>query len=107
METSGTENFILAGLRCLRFKGIECILGVGGEIKMQAYGDLMAEAKTMTGVIEGEAVSKIFIPQLLEYYHNGQFPFDKLVKFYPFEKINEAIADSHNGGCIKAILRME
>ena len=60
METSGTENFILAGLRCLRFKGIECILG---EIKMQAYGDLMAEAKTMTGVIEGEAVSKISITE--------------------------------------------
>ena len=63
VEASGTENFILAGLRCLRFKGIECILGVGGEIKMQAYGDLMAEAKTMTGVIEGEAVSKISITE--------------------------------------------
>lgn len=107
VETSGAENFILTGLRCLKFKGIECIVGVGGEVKMQAYSDLMAEAKTMTGVIEGEAVSKIFIPQLLEYYHKGQFPFDKLVKFYRFEDINEAIQDSHNGGCIKAILRMD
>ena len=107
VETSGVENFILAGLRCLRFKGVECIVGVGGEVKLHFYQDLMAEAKTMAGVIEGEAVSKIFIPQLLEYYHNGLFPFDKLVKFYPFEKINEALADSHNGGCIKAVLRME
>jgi Zn-dependent alcohol dehydrogenase len=29
------------------------------------------------------------------------------VKFYPFEKINEAIADSEAGRAIKPIVRME
>ncbi|MGN0314065.1 MAG: hypothetical protein ACI4EG_04640 [Fusicatenibacter sp.] len=44
---------------------------------------------------------------MLDYYRRGMFPFDRLVKFYPFEQINEAVEDSHKGGCIKAILRME
>lgn len=34
------------------------------------------------------------------------FPFDKLIKFYPFEQINEAFEASHSGECIKAVLKM-
>jgi aryl-alcohol dehydrogenase len=36
----------------------------------------------------------------------GRFPFDKLVKFYALDEINEAAADSEKGGTIKPILRM-
>ncbi|MCI5647878.1 MAG: NAD(P)-dependent alcohol dehydrogenase [Fusicatenibacter sp.] len=107
VETSGAEAFILAALRCLRFKGIEAIVGVAGDVTVNVQGDIMGEAKTVTGVIEGESVAKIFIPQLLDYYRRGMFPFDRLVKFYPFEQINKAVEDSHKGGCIKAILRMD
>lgn len=31
----------------------------------------------------------------------------KLIKFYPFEQINEAFAESGSGKCIKAVLRMD
>jgi aryl-alcohol dehydrogenase len=51
-------------------------------------------------------VSKIFIPKLIEFYRQGKFPFDKLVRFYDFEQVNEAIADSESGVTIKPILRM-
>ena len=36
----------------------------------------------------------------------GMFPFDKLIRFYPFEQINEAFEASHSGECIKAVLKM-
>ena len=45
--------------------------------------------------------------KLLEYYHKGLFPFDKLIKFYPFEEINTAFKESHEGKCIKAVLVMD
>ena len=45
--------------------------------------------------------------ELLDYYKKGMFPFDKLVKFYPFEEINQAFEESGSGKCIKAILRMD
>ncbi len=48
----------------------------------------------MMGVIEGDSVPNVFIPQLVAYYKNGQFPFDKLVKFYEFNQINEAFEAS-------------
>jgi aryl-alcohol dehydrogenase len=37
----------------------------------------------------------------------GRFPFDKLIRVYPFAAINEAIEDQHAGKTIKAVLEME
>jgi Zn-dependent alcohol dehydrogenase len=28
------------------------------------------------------------------------------VRFYPFDEINQAIADAHSGACVKAVLRL-
>ena len=47
-----------------------------------------------------------FIPKLIELYQAGQFPFDRLVKFYDFSEINRAIADAKRGDTIKPVLRI-
>ncbi|WP_143066728.1 hypothetical protein [Sphingobium sp. YR768] len=44
------------------------------------------------------------IPQLVSHYQAGQFPFDKLIRFYPFAAINDAFRDSENGTAIKPVL---
>jgi aryl-alcohol dehydrogenase len=49
---------------------------------------------------------QIFIPQLVELYRQGQFPFVRPVKFYPFEDISQAAQDSTNGTTFKPILRI-
>jgi aryl-alcohol dehydrogenase len=56
---------------------------------------------------KGDSVPKDCIPKRIEYYHDGRFPIDKLMEVYPFEQINEAIAASTSGKCIKAVLKME
>jgi aryl-alcohol dehydrogenase len=48
----------------------------------------------------------VFIPRLIELYKNGLFPFDKLIKFYELENINQAVADSESGVTLKAVIRM-
>jgi aryl-alcohol dehydrogenase len=58
------------------------------------------------GIVQGDVVSRTFIPELIELYRQGRFPFDRLVKFYPFEQLNEAMADSESGVTIKPILRI-
>lgn len=58
------------------------------------------------GIIEGNSNPKRFIPQLIEHYQNGDFPFDKLVTFYKFDEIAKAIHDSETGETVKPILRM-
>ena len=66
---------------------------------------LMAGGRKLVGIIEGEATSDVFIPMLIDFYLQGRFPFDRLVKFYPFDSINEAIHDSNAGRTIKPFVR--
>jgi aryl-alcohol dehydrogenase len=67
----------------------------------------MSTGKVLMGVVEGESDGDTFIPHLVKLWKEGKFPFDKLVRFYPFDQINTAIHDSHEGRAIKPILRME
>lgn len=52
---------------------------------------------------QGDSVPQEFIPKLITMYQNGSFPFDRLIRNYPFE-INQAIDDSQKGITIKAVL---
>lgn len=36
----------------------------------------------------------------------GRFPIDKLIRFYDFADINQAIQDSESGQVVKPVLRM-
>ena len=60
--------------------------------------------KEVLSVIQGDAVPQEFIPKLIKLFQNGLFPFDRLVTFYDFSKINQAIADSKQGRTIKPVL---
>jgi aryl-alcohol dehydrogenase len=43
---------------------------------------------------------------MIRLYRTGQFPFDRLIKFYDFAEINRAIADVRQADTIKAVLRI-
>ncbi|MDD5350099.1 MAG: NAD(P)-dependent alcohol dehydrogenase [Chthoniobacteraceae bacterium] len=60
--------------------------------------------RKVKSVIQGDAVPQRFIPKLIRLYQAGRFPFDRLLKYYPFGKINRAIADSKRGTTVKPVL---
>lgn len=60
--------------------------------------------RTLSGVIEGDVDPQVFIPRMIEMYKAGDFPFDKLIQTFPFEKINEAFKSSHDGQAIKPVV---
>lgn len=93
-------------LNALRPLGTVAIVGITPEMSIDIHNDLMAEGKSMIGVIEGDSVPRVFIPQLIAYYKAGQFPFNKLVKFYDFAQINQAFSDSASGITIKPVLKI-
>ncbi len=66
----------------------------------------LPEGRKILGIIQGDAVAQRFIPKLIALYQAGQFPFDRLVKFYDFGEINQAIADARRGDTIKPVLRI-
>lgn len=60
--------------------------------------------QSVMGVVEGDSDPAVFIPYLVSLYRQGRFPFDRLITTYPLADINRAIADNHDGKCIKAVL---
>lgn len=58
------------------------------------------------GAIEGNSVPQLFIPQLIEMWRQGRFPFDRMIKFYDLADINTAVTDSVSGKALKPVLRM-
>jgi aryl-alcohol dehydrogenase len=66
----------------------------------------LSEGRKILGIIEGDAIPQQFIPRMIELYQAGQFPFDRLVKFYGFSQINQAIADAKRGDTVKPVLRV-
>lgn len=68
--------------------------------------DIMIPGKTVRGIVEGDAVPDIFIPRLIDLYSKGRFPFDRLVKFYNLDQINEAADDAEEGNTLKPVLRV-
>jgi len=62
--------------------------------------------KRVIGVLGGGGRSGQLIPALVDLYQQGRFPFDRLVKYYDFDQIEQALKDSASGEVIKPILRM-
>ncbi|MBB6646745.1 aryl-alcohol dehydrogenase [Halobellus sp. MBLA0160] len=59
-----------------------------------------------SGVVEGDATPTEFIPDLIEPYRRGKFPFDELVTYYDFDEIRDAVEASEEGSAIKPIRRV-
>ncbi|HTO03820.1 MAG TPA: NAD(P)-dependent alcohol dehydrogenase [Opitutus sp.] len=62
--------------------------------------------KRVIGVLGGGGRSGQLIPALVELHQQGRFPFDRLVKFYELDQIEQALEDSKSGKVVKPILRM-
>src|SRR5690606_28891313 len=107
LDTTGLPALIRQCIDALRQQGTAAILGASHpdaviEVPANAF---MQGCKTLMGVVEGDSVPAVVVPQLLDLYLQGRFPVDRLVRFYDFEQINEAAADAESGAVIKPILR--
>lgn len=104
-------TFETTGIPFIASQAVEALKPLGTAAYVVGAPDLTKSmtfpmGKKIVSGIEGDAVPQLFIPQLIEYYKQGKFPFDKLVKFYDFAEINQAFADSKTGITVKPIIKM-
>ncbi|MEH6943116.1 NAD(P)-dependent alcohol dehydrogenase [Bacillus sp. JJ722] len=105
VDTTGVGPVMKTALTVLAKGGFFAPVAVSkNSIEINPTAELSLVSKSMVGVIMGDGVPQLSIPQLAKFYREGRFPFDKLVKYYNFEDINQASIDSVNGSVIKPIL---
>jgi aryl-alcohol dehydrogenase len=108
LETTGSVPVIRSAVESLAPRGTCGLLGaspITAELTLNV-AHLMTAGRAVRGIIEGDSVPELFIPALIDLYRQGRFPFDRLLRFYPFSELNAAIADSEAGVTIKAVVRM-
>lgn len=108
LDSTGIPAVIRTAVAALRPRGRCGIVGAsrpGTQLELDA-NDVMQNCKHVFGIIEGDSVPDVFIPRLIDLHMQGRFPFDRLVRFYDFDQINQAAEDSEKGIALKPILRI-
>lgn len=106
LDTSGIPAVIGQAAESLLPNGMLGLLGMpppDAPMPMTIMSLIMRGAG-VKAIVEGDSDPQTFIPQLIALYREGKFPFDRLIKTFPFAQINEALAASENGSVIKPVV---
>jgi aryl-alcohol dehydrogenase len=108
LETTGRFAVTRAAISSLAQRGEIALVAASeaGELGI-GVSDLIRGSKRIRGVVEGGGSAHLLIPMLLDLFMAGRFPFDRLIRTYPFTQINQAVADSNEGRAIKPVLLMD
>ncbi|WCK52584.1 NAD(P)-dependent alcohol dehydrogenase [Aneurinibacillus sp. Ricciae_BoGa-3] len=107
IETSGRPENTRKAVDSLAVLGTAVQIGgsaLGTEVTLDMNTILFE--RNLNGFLMGESVPQLYIPMLIALYKQGKFPFDKLIKYYSLEEINQAVQDSKNGTTIKPVIKL-
>jgi aryl-alcohol dehydrogenase len=104
-DTSGSSRLLDAMRKVLNPGASACGVGIGGAPALNERE--RREGKTWMTTNTGFSVPHLFIAKLLEYYKAGQLPFEKMLRFYPFDEIDDAFEASRACAAVKPVVLME
>ncbi|GCF95554.1 aryl-alcohol dehydrogenase [Enterococcus florum] len=108
LDSTGVQPVMKQALGSLSNSGTFVPLAVTkGNFEVNTFFELVFGNKKIQGVLIGDTIAKFHLPNLIDFYQRGEFPFDQFVKFYDFEDINQAEADSLGGEVIKPVVVMD
>ena len=107
LECTGVITLVEQAIECIGPMGVCLLLGGGlaGE-RFSAEQRAVLWGKRIEGVLGGGGTSEELLSRLMALHLAGQFPFDRLLKYYPLADINQALADMRSGAVIKPVILM-
>ena len=108
VESTLGAKLAVEAVEALGILGV-CALTGGGtptqDMKLK-HEDVLLQGKRVIGTMGGGGQSATMFPALIALQMQGKFPLEKLVRYYPFEQINQALDDCEKDMVIKPILKM-
>jgi aryl-alcohol dehydrogenase len=108
LETTGSVQVLRQAVESTAPMGTTGVVGAppgDAEVSLNVNG-ILSVGRVVRGIVEGESVPPVFIPRLVELWRQGRFPVERIMTFYDFDQINEAVHDAEDGTTIKPVLRM-
>lgn len=106
IECTGVPQVVRQAVECVRITGTCGLVGtapMGAETSLDINSLVLG--RTVRGIVEGDSLPDIFIPQLIELWRQGRFPFDRFITFYRLDQINKAVEEVGQGHVLKPVLR--
>ena len=106
LDTTGTPEAIRQAVDALAPGGVCGLIGApppGTEANLDVLHFL--PGRRVIGIMGGDTIPEIVFPKIIDLYKQGKFPFDKMIRFYSLDDINDAVGDIENGKTLKAVLR--
>lgn len=105
IDTTGISAIMHQAITALASGGHLAPIAVTAKtLEFLPWNEITALQKHIDGVLMGDAVPQLGIQTLIDFWKAGDFPFDKLEKFYTFEQVNEANKASNDGSVIKPVM---
>ncbi len=109
IDTTGIPVVLRQAFDCCGPMGVTAMIapGVPGtEVSIEMLG--LLPGKSLRGVVQGDSVSKTFIPKLIELWQQGQFPFDELItEYHGIENLDAAAQAMSKGEVIKPVVILD
>jgi aryl-alcohol dehydrogenase len=108
LEATGSPAVLRQAVDCLAPLGVCGVIGApafGTEVSLDVNTILVA-GRMVRGVVEGDSVPQVFLPQLVRFREEGRFPVERMMTHYDFERIEDAVRAAESGETIKPVLRM-
>ena len=108
VECTGNTKVLRQALDAMATDATVAIVGAppfGSEVGIDVL-DAIVKGPRIVGVNQGRSVPRVVIPALVDLYLAGRFPLDRLIRTYPFDRIDDAAHDMHAGTTIKPVLLM-
>ena len=104
--TSWAPEVFTQALECLAMRGTAGFVTAPRGEWTPAMFPMLAGGRRLQGILGGDAAPQLTIPLLIEYHRQGRLPFDRLLRFYPFNRIAEAFRDMEHGITVKPVLEI-
>jgi aryl-alcohol dehydrogenase len=108
LEATGVPAVLKQAIEALAPRGVCGIVGApapDAEVSMNILTAIV-KGSSVVGITQGAPVPREAIPPLVELHRQGRFPFDELIRVYPFEDIQQAAADAAARTVVKPVLRI-
>jgi aryl-alcohol dehydrogenase len=108
LDTSGLPAVLQQALQVLAPRGQLAVLTTApaDNVLPLSLPAFLGKGQVIRGVVEGESTPQHFIPELVDLVVSGRFPLEKIVKYYDFPQIEQALADQRALRTVKPIIRM-
>ncbi len=107
-EAAGSAAVMTQAVEATAPQGHCVISGVvlDPEARVSIVPAALEAGKSVSGITMGDGNVPETLAKLIEVVRSGEFPIHKLIAYYDFEDINQAIEDSERGRSVKCVVRM-